>query len=626
MVPLRHGTGNGSLCEGSGVDGRDEVATEELLSRAGGSTVWKLVAGAAHRLSQFVCARSGRVGREEGGRRKESGLEALLRSDVFASGLATLLSPVELSRLALACRTGAQVTSDASVWWSVCVLRYRFGNAMRHRQEVAMLACCRSAFTEGDEQETCNHAAANQVALCRAWRIVAAALWWYTDEHSPVEDVLSRMATNGACSVSVPVGFQGVKRPWRELERQAKDTAVWQREYRAISSLLHSITFLFPILAQSQAHPATQAHQGNQAQAQQAPTELEALTKAATKPRRSAFVTNLLPPHPAHGVRFESDQAHPSPNLRPLVLRGGMQVWEHLVPSVSGIQVLLESAWAEGFDEAGAAYFGGGRLLGKTIPIGATECAVILRYLGFRAVLMDLTSPCPSTGVHTSLMELCRWWFLSIHSCRFPLYLQYGTSDEEPGGSLLVLGVYRSAASILRDGAAESQRPAYDGSGHHTGSQDTGSGHSHDAVRQWDRPQCLCCRWSHTTARTLPFGSAGTSDTSHMGVWESGTHEEWDTLVVLNPDSAPTRASVFPPPHMLRTPGALVPRGDECVHSLSVHALDWPMAQVVGCGVGQRPVQLAPNERAEWKDLATGHYRIPPDPREWDPLSLFNIK
>ena len=103
----------------------DEVATEELLSRAGGSTAWKLVAGAVHRLSQFVCARSGlllrasgRMGREEGRRSMENGLEALLRSDVFASGLATLLSPVELSRLALTCRTGAQVTSDASVWWS----------------------------------------------------------------------------------------------------------------------------------------------------------------------------------------------------------------------------------------------------------------------------------------------------------------------------------------------------------------------------------------------------------------------------------------------------------------------------------------------------------------------------
>jgi hypothetical protein len=104
----------------------DEVATEELLSRAGGgSTAWKLVAGAAHRLSQFVCARSGlllrangRMGREEGRRSMENGLEALLRSDVFANGLATLLSPLDLSRLALTCRTGAQVTSDASVWWS----------------------------------------------------------------------------------------------------------------------------------------------------------------------------------------------------------------------------------------------------------------------------------------------------------------------------------------------------------------------------------------------------------------------------------------------------------------------------------------------------------------------------
>ena len=134
-----------------------------------------------------------------------------------------------------------------------------------------------------------------------------------------------------------------------------------------------------------------------------------------------------------------------SPNLQPLALRGGMEVWQHLVPSVTGIQRLLQQAWAESFDPAGAAYFGGGRLLGKTKPIGATECSVILRYLGLGAVLIDMISPCPDTGVHLSSMELCRWWFLSRHTCRFPLYLQYGTCDDEPGGSLLVVGVYRSA-------------------------------------------------------------------------------------------------------------------------------------------------------------------------------------
>ena len=78
-----------------------------------------------------------------------------------------------------------------------------------------------------------------------------------------------------------------------------------------------------------------------------------------------------------------------SPNLQPLALRGGMEVWQHLVPSVTGIQRLLQQAWAESFDPAGAAYFGCGRLLGKTKPIGATECSVILRYLGLRAVLID---------------------------------------------------------------------------------------------------------------------------------------------------------------------------------------------------------------------------------------------
>jgi len=134
---------------------------------------------AAHRLAQFVCARlapsgwhEGRVRAAPGRSAKESALEALMRSDVFASGLATLLSPVELSRLALSCRTGAQVTSDAAVWWSVCVLRYRFGRALRHRVEVA-----RHAGWKGEEDA--EDAPASPVALCRAWRNIAAALWWY---------------------------------------------------------------------------------------------------------------------------------------------------------------------------------------------------------------------------------------------------------------------------------------------------------------------------------------------------------------------------------------------------------------------------------------------------------------
>ncbi|EKX49143.1 hypothetical protein GUITHDRAFT_105220 [Guillardia theta CCMP2712] len=94
----------------------------------------------------------------------------------------------------------------------------------------------------------------------------------------------------------------------------------------------------------------------------------------------------------------------------------------------------------------GAEYFGAGKLLGKTTPIGATECAVVLRYLGFRAGLFDFTFPSPETGCHDTILEFCKRWFLSDESCRFPLYLQYGTSGDQPGGSLLVLGIYRSSA------------------------------------------------------------------------------------------------------------------------------------------------------------------------------------
>ncbi len=60
-----------------------------------------------------------------------------------------------------------------------------------------------------------------------------------------------------------------------------------------------------------------------------------------------------------------------------------------------------------------------------------------------------------------------------------------------------------------------------------------------------------------------------------------------------------------------------------CVRA-HVHVLTrFVYMQVVGCGVG--PVLLTPEERQEWKDLGAGHYRIPPDPREWDPVSLLDL-
>lgn len=60
------------------------------------------------------------------------------------------------------------------------------------------------------------------------------------------------------------------------------------------------------------------------------------------------------------------------------------------IPDIQGIQAWIEKAWKAGFDEAGSEEFGG-LLLGTDYWIGATECAALLRYFGFRAIVVDFS-------------------------------------------------------------------------------------------------------------------------------------------------------------------------------------------------------------------------------------------
>ena len=69
--------------------------------------------------------------------------------------------------------------------------------------------------------------------------------------------------------------------------------------------------------------------------------------------------------------------------------------------------------------------------------------------------------------------------------------------------------------------------------------------------------------------------------------------EHIHTQIVMNPDAACGHSSSVaaacqsgtfpqfrPPLPMVRTAGTLVPRGDECIHSIAGSSLDWPMVQV----------------------------------------------
>jgi len=553
-----------------------------------------------------------RAGEDGDGDGDVSRLLALLRSDLFPD-LAVLLSPVDLSRLALSCRAGDAATRHACVWWNSCAEHYRFGNIRRHRAEVARQACIQFPGAE------------KEVGLARAWRQVAAGLWWHsrTPEEDPVEEVLQWMGQHaGAARVCVPVGVQGIRR-----EPTSASALVWQREYRVIESLLHSVTFMFPLLARTDDPPSLESSGQDSGRGRSRGRRGwidRMLLVAHSELREEKLSESSSQPWAATQAGKGAEQVDVAPNLRPLALRGGMQVFEHLVPKITGLQVLLEEAYAEQFDPPGAAYFDGGRLLGNAKPIGATECAVILRFLGIRAMLFDMREPSPEGQTHDSLMELCRFWFLSEHSCRFPLYLQYGSSDQEAGGSLLVLGIYCSGARRQpSDVGAHCEMAGVEAAGE--GVNETG------ARGRARRRQCESCarkvvRHAERSRRRAGHGEdRSLASECHAGVWENGTHEEWDTLLVLNPDAAPTSASKLPPPHMLRTPGTLVPRGKESVHSLAASALNWQMVQVVGCGMGDAPLDLTAEERSAWRDLSVGHFRMPALPNSWDPHTLFAL-
>ena len=328
----------------------------------------------------------------------------------------------------------------------------------------------------------------------------------------------------------------GVRQPWRELGRAGRGSPVWQREYRVLASLLHSLTFLMPLMAcaerqkrqtetetniRSVKHATRFEQDSGSIDAAGDRSSTAAVYAAATTSPLAWLHAAVEAAEKAQGQgdenkrsghqdrRGNEDLVHR--NLVPVSQRQGCQVWEHLVPSVTGIQVLLEKAWAEGFDPPGAAYFDGGKVIGRTKPIGATECAVLLRYLGFRALLMDFERPCPEQMVHVSLLELCRWWFLSGCSCRFPLYLQYGSGEDEPGGSLLVVGIYASAAFASAD-----KRQGLDSISQEGGQREA---------------QCQCCWLVAGPQEMEDKASREREPEGHAGAWVNGTHEEWDTLV-----------------------------------------------------------------------------------------------
>jgi hypothetical protein len=105
---------------------------------------------------------------------------------------------------------------------------------------------------------------------------------------------------------------------------------------------------------------------------------------------------------------------------RPPWLRQSLFGGSNGVPTVDGIARGVEMAWRAGFDPEGAAQLGG-TLSGRTLWIGATEIAALLRHSGVPADIVDFCGEC------LCFCDFCaraRRPFFSFSAIRFRLCLR----------------------------------------------------------------------------------------------------------------------------------------------------------------------------------------------------------
>ncbi|KAI8876590.1 DUF1671-domain-containing protein [Backusella circina FSU 941] len=110
------------------------------------------------------------------------------------------------------------------------------------------------------------------------------------------------------------------------------------------------------------------------------------------------------------------------------------------VPDITGLQVLIEEAWKEGFDPSGAAQLKHSVLRTRKW-IGTTEVYTLLAYLGIRSTIIDFHNPGPGK-LHTKLMDWVQSYFMEGESNEHvhitnkpPLYLQH------QGHSRTIIGI-----------------------------------------------------------------------------------------------------------------------------------------------------------------------------------------
>lgn len=127
-----------------------------------------------------------------------------------------------------------------------------------------------------------------------------------------------------------------------------------------------------------------------------------------------------------------------------------MKFWEgrnvdgDLIPSIPHLQLFIQKAWAEGFDEIGAQQLGHS-LVGTKKWIGATEIATLLSYLKIHCLLVDFHIPTGPNSTHPELFKWVKMHFRNGTQNGFvaPLILQH------QGHSRTIIGVEEEGNGVI---------------------------------------------------------------------------------------------------------------------------------------------------------------------------------
>lgn len=132
------------------------------------------------------------------------------------------------------------------------------------------------------------------------------------------------------------------------------------------------------------------------------------------------------------------------------------------MPSISRLQKLVESAWAQGFDVQGKEQLGG-KLQNTRKWIGATEIMTLLSWMRIECQMIDFHRPTASNGCHPDLFSYVLRYFEQPRPHTPPLYLQHqghsrtiiGIEQKTSGLTLLILDPSHSPRQVASLGSSQ---------------------------------------------------------------------------------------------------------------------------------------------------------------------------